>query len=288
MLIVGKSTWLNHLLEHFTVDDEKYDVTDCFNVSSGCITHTRGIWMFPYPLYYKNDTDVQILLCDTEGLGGIITEEGESIPAEVSNEMLKRLYLIATFLSSYFIIHMNNGPSTFEVAALKEILTAVNDFKTEVGVTLPKIDVYLKDIEKLSDSDQGTILEGWGLDREIAQVLNLHPRGKYIDPCYLSNLNRVYDNSINNIKFNPGENKATNARELISIIHLLTESMSMSDYKKYFLPTIENKLRFTIDPLVSDTIEKFNKESIDYASSVDITITEEQFAKQLNSIVDKI
>ncbi len=71
---LGKSTWLNNLA--FCMDSRINH--DIFETSSGIITKTLGMWVYPYPLFLeKNDFEKknQILLIDMEGYGSIKSED---------------------------------------------------------------------------------------------------------------------------------------------------------------------------------------------------------------------
>ena len=62
---------------------EKNDHQGRFKTGHTQETETEGLWVYPYPLCYPQIEDVQFLLLDMEGMGGILVgqdrEKGKEI-----------------------------------------------------------------------------------------------------------------------------------------------------------------------------------------------------------------
>ena len=97
----GKSTWLNSLVYELTTNDESHPKFTDFIVGHTQQSQTEGLWIYPFAFKHKEIKNVQFMLCDMEGMGGIKPEN-----AKIVEESLKRLYtfVIHIFVTNFILI----------------------------------------------------------------------------------------------------------------------------------------------------------------------------------------
>ena len=116
MYRTGKSFLLNRILLNAPANNG-------FQVGNTTRACTRGVWIWKHPIVYKdiNGKDVNILICDSEGLG--------APTADASHDT--RIFALALLLSSYFIY---NSLGTIDEQALSN-LSLVTNISKEIRVS---------------------------------------------------------------------------------------------------------------------------------------------------------
>ena len=90
----GKSTWMNSLIYELTKEDKSKTTFANFSIGHGNKSHTEGLWIYPYAFKLEKYPDLQFMLCDMEGMGGLKDEDDK-----ILDSALKKLY---TFVIIYF------------------------------------------------------------------------------------------------------------------------------------------------------------------------------------------
>ena len=93
----GKSTWMNSLVYELNKSDRSKIEFSNFSIGHGNKTHTEGLWVYPYSFRLEKCSDVQIMLCDMEGMGGLKDMDEKELESG-----LKKLYTFVKHLFYFF------------------------------------------------------------------------------------------------------------------------------------------------------------------------------------------
>ena len=63
-----------------------------FSIGHGNKSHTEGLWIYPYAFQHEKYPDLQFMLCDMEGMGGLKDEDDKLLESA-----LKKLYTSYVF-----------------------------------------------------------------------------------------------------------------------------------------------------------------------------------------------
>jgi len=273
---VGKTTWLNRLLCY--MEDEVNDDSKMFKVGHSQQTETEGLWIYPYPLTFR-DNDIQYLLIDMEGTEGFW--QGN---AQAHESAIKKLFFLVLTLSSVFTLHTGIRVDAQTIERLEEALSIATQLKEKTQIALPDILIMIQDCKnprtKNGESFETFLKREWDTAKRLGENLRVIGRPK---PCheFLEILNNgtfieaydaLGDDEINDIeiflkycsrkpKVKPGCREPMYMRDFIESTKKHAEIINSDQYRELFKETLDQEYVELIQPIKEIILAKYETDA---------------------------
>jgi len=273
---VGKTTWLNQLL--YLLEEQVNHPSKLFKTGHSQQTETQGLWIFPYPLTFK-DKDIQYLLVDMEGTEGIV--EGD---AEAHENAIRKLFFLVFTLSSVFTLHTGYRVDRQTVLRLGEALSIAKQLKEKTQIDLPDIIIMVKDCEvprakngePFGDYLKRECNEAQGLGENFQVIGRPKPCDGFLEALKGGKVAEAFDllegRELDfNLKFleycsskpktKPGSRESLFMKDFIESTKKHAEIINCDQYKDLFKETLDQKYVELVQPIKEMLLAKYETDA---------------------------
>eukprot|EP01124_Arcella_intermedia_P023855 TRINITY_DN3895_c0_g1_i7.p1 TRINITY_DN3895_c0_g1~~TRINITY_DN3895_c0_g1_i7.p1 ORF type:complete len:466 (-),score=109.98 TRINITY_DN3895_c0_g1_i7:57-1454(-) len=297
LLGMGKSTWLNSILREFGVTVE-------FESSNRTLSVTEGLWVYPKPLRDTKYKEVQFLLMDMEGMGGM--RKGTD-SADLSRA-LNKLFSLGMLVASVFTIHTSQRPSYGDVKILQDSFQIISEMKKTLGIEFPRLIMLVRDTDKITTIEGGSedflqvVKDVYKMDELLFSLLEARakpaPPKEYSEKKSYEALNGSPYQKFNQnflqdaAKFYKKETvspKPIPVQTLFDMIEELGDMINMPKWQRYFKGDFETSVKELLLKPTQNAHARFEERSMSIAKTVDTQSTSvEKFRIMLQAIQEDV
>jgi V8-like Glu-specific endopeptidase len=294
MVGTGKSTWLNAVSYVLGMELNK---NAGFTTSSDAATQTRGIWCLPYPLHFQGIPDIEVLLLDLEGTGGLDPDKKDL------NAEIRKIYLAGCLLCSVLTAHSHQRVDAELVKNFELALLTCERIKEKIGVDIPKLYICLKDVDKLvlkeRECSEAECVEfiAKSLTRHTQKPLESYgikimcksaPPTEFLKDNeysvlpgtkYITRIANFLEEIQQDIKKKPGEPDLMDIESFIELCTVIQGAINNSQFEMYFVNSIDGVLSEELKPIIEQLLFEYEAELTVFAKEAALDISSEQFEK---------
>jgi len=268
---VGKTTWLNQILH--CSENLADDPSGMFKIGHSQETETEGLWMYPFPIHLDN---VQLLLLDMEGIGGIV--EGN---AEAHKSALKKQSVFCFIASCILALHSPFRTDDQTIDIIEETFSIAKELKQEFQID-PEVQILVQDCEvpvrKNGGSFRDFLLEKCPSARSLGEKFQVYGRpvppdgfttalkGENVIEAFellkgskSESFNQKFLNDCNSKpKMKPGCQEPMILNELVEYFKKIAEIVNYEEFQVLFRATLDQRYIEQIQPIKQEFLEKYN------------------------------